>query len=199
MPFGVDLDTFKPLGLKRKYDFSFTGNLHRDYGIEMRYKVKKRIFKAEYTDSLSSKSRWINKNLVQETYHDYNIYWAEWGAKSFFGNSLTPSHDKYLTFLNKTKTFLNTLSAQGIFNPRFFELMATQTLIFCPKSVESYGILKDNHNAIMFNDNLSDFDEKLQSIIDGKIDTTAIIENAYFDVQMHSYHNRIDTVFSALN
>ncbi len=199
LPFGVDLDTFKPLGLKRKYDFSFTGALHRSYGVEVRYEVKKRIFKTEYIDSLFSKSKWIQKNLLQEKYHDYNIYWAEWGSKSLFGNSLAPSYDKYITFLNKKKFFLNTLSAQDIFNPRFFELMATKTLIFCPKSVESYGILKDNHNAIMFNDNLSDFDEKLQSLISGKIDTTSIIENAYFDVQMHSYQNRIDTVINALN
>ena len=88
------------------------------------------------------------------------------------------------------------LTSSTIFNCRFFELMATKTFILCPKSVENYGILYDNYNAVMFNDNFSDLEEKLHLIIDEKINYEKIIEQAYHDVKNYTYSKVIDKVIS---
>jgi hypothetical protein len=196
MPFGVNLDVFKPLDIRKIYDFSFMGALHRNYGVESRYEIKKIIFKPKYLNNLSSKKNWVYKSPLNKKYQKYNVYWAEWGAKSFFNKPLTLSGDKYVVLLNQTKTFFNSLSAEGIFNCRFFELMATKTLIFCPKSVESYGILFDGVNAVMFNDDFSDLEEKFQLLIGGKIDTKRIIEQAFRDVQNYSYNDVVTKVIN---
>ena len=199
MPFGVNLDVFKPLKLRKIYDFSFMGALHKNYGIESRYEIKKIIFKSKYLNKLSNRNSWININLLKKKYQKYNIYWAEWGAKSFFNKPLTLQGDEYVVLLNQTKVFFNSLSADGIFNCRFFELMATKTLIFCPKSVEDYGILFDDYNAVMFNDNFSDLEEKFQLLIDGKINYEKIIEQAYLDVKNYTYSKNIDKVINYIS
>ncbi len=196
MPFGVNLDMFKPLNIRKIYDFSFMGALHRDYGVESRYEIKKIIFKPKYLYKLSNRRSWVNISSLHKKYQKYNIYWAEWGAKSFFNKPLTLSGEEYVVLLNQTKIFFNSLSAEGIFNCRFFELMATKTLIFCPKSVESYGILFDGINAVMFNDDFSDLEEKFQFLISGKVDAKKITEQAFRDVQNYSYNKVVEKVLS---
>ena len=194
MPFGVDLKRFKPLRLPKIYDFSFMGALHRNWGVTSRYEMKKILFKPSKLTSLSSKSRWLGASHLHKKYKKYNIYWAEWGAKDIFNNELTLNGEEYLVFLNQSRFFFNSLSAEGIFNTRFLELMATKTLIFCPKSVENYGILKDGVNAVMFNDNFSDLEKKFESLIKGEIEYEKIVDQAFKDVQGYTYENIVDSV-----
>ena len=199
MPFGVNLDIFKPLKVRKKYDFAFMGALHRSWGVESRYEIKKILFKPKYLNKLSNKIIWMFIHPLKKNYQKYNICWVEWGAKSFFKKPLTLEGSEYVVLLNQTRVFLNSLSAEGIFNCRFFELMATKTLIFCPRSVESYGILYDGVNAIMFNDDFSDLEEKLQLLLDGNIDVEKIIEQAFHDVQEYTYANNVKNVLAYLN
>jgi len=194
MPFGVDLTRFKPLNLPKIYDFSFMGALHRSYGVTSRYAMKKILFKPNKINSIFNKSRWFRLNFIRKKYQDYNIFWAEWSAKNIFNKPLTLHGQEYIVFLNKTKVCLNSLSAHGIFNTRFFELMATKTLIFCPKSVESYGILVDGVNAVMFNDDFSDLEKKFQLLMSGQINYEKIIDRAFEDVQNYTYENIVDNV-----
>ena len=78
----------------------------------------------------------------------------------------------------------------------FFELMATKSLILCPES-DTYGkFLKDNHNCLMFKKDLSNFQDKLVQSIEDESFRKAIITNAYTDVSMHSYDERIKSLLS---
>ena len=98
--------------------------------------------------------------------------------------------------MNRTKVFLNTPSAIGIFNTRFFELMATKSLILCPES-DTYGeFLQDGHNCIMFKKDLSNFNDKLIQSIEDDNFRKGIISNAYKDVSMHSYLERVKTLLN---
>ena len=133
LPFGISLSRFRDRGLKRKYDFAFTGGLHATHN-DLRYSVKKRLFKTQFHHIKSNKGfSGFFKKAICEEYSRLNIYWAEWGARSLVGKSLLPSGEKYSEFMNSCKVFLNTPSALGIFNTRFFELMSTRTLILCPE------------------------------------------------------------------
>ena len=129
--FAVDPKRFQFQGITKKYDFGFTGSLHRDY-TDIRYVVKSKIFwnlnaltNVGFQATLS--------NPIKQDFRKYNIYWAEWGATSF-RRSLLPSGKKYVRFLNKFKTFMSTPSAVGIIGTRFFECMITKTIIMCPSS-----------------------------------------------------------------
>jgi spore maturation protein CgeB len=71
--------------------------------------------------------------------------------------------------------------------------MATKTLLFCPKS-EHYGkIFRDGFNCVIFNEDLSDFEEILEYVLNNEKETRTIVRNAYHDaLNNHTYDNRID-------
>ena len=185
--------------LKKKYDFAFTGNLHKSH-TDIRYKVKNLIFNKKYQDILSNRGilELLKKNLIRDKFKKYNIYWAEWGSKNLIGKSLLPIGEKYAKFMNMTKVFFNTPSAMGLINTRFFELMATKSLIFCPESDYYTSILEDGKNCIMFKKDFSDFEEKFIEAIENNDKRNSIIDYAYKNVGKHSYDKRIETLFSFL-
>lgn len=194
LPFGISLSRFRNRSLPRRYDFAFTGGLHASHN-DMRYNVKQRIFKEQFHHIKSNKGvSGFLKQSIRDQYKDLNIYWAEWGARSFNGSSMLPAGHKYAKFMNSCKTFLNTPSAIGIFNTRFFELMSTKTLILCPKD-DSYGsFLIDGENCLMFEKDLRNFDEVFEiATTDDKI-RTQIVDKAHNGVQLHSYDKRIQTL-----
>ena len=136
-------------------------------------------------------------NPLQPNYKKYAFFWSEWGAKDILGREITPTGFKYVKILNQSKICLNTLSACEIFNSRF-ELMATKTLIFCPRSCLKYDILKEDYNCIVFEDDLSNFSEKLNALLSGRINYNAIVEKAFKIAASNTYNNRVDTIINFL-
>lgn len=195
LPFAINLERFKFKNLKKKYDLSFSGSLHTDF-IDTRINIKRKIFQEKYLKNLSNKY-WII-NPLQSKYQNYSFFWSEWGAKNFFGKDNTPHGKKYIQLLNKSKISLNTLSAMNILNTRFFESMAMKSLIFCPRSSLKYDILKEDYNCVIFEDDLSDFDEKLQALISGNYDYSHIIENAFVDCKTNTYDDRVDQLIQSV-
>ena len=112
---------------------------------------------------------------------------------------MLPSGIKYAKFLNSFKTFLSTPSATGLIGTRYFECMATKTLLFCPQS-EHYGdMFRDGHNSLMFREDLSDFEERLEYILSDDTERQRIAENAYLDfISNHTYDHRIEKVLDML-
>ena len=130
------------------------------------------------------------RNPIRHKYQKHKIYWAEWGFETLLLDLYFQQERDNGYFMNRTKVFLNTPSAIGIFNTRFFELMATKSLILC--RIDTYGkFLKDNHNCLVFKKDLSNFQDKLVQSIEDESFRKAIITNAYTDVSMHSYDERI--------
>ncbi|MFC5078916.1 hypothetical protein VTH8203_01466 [Vibrio thalassae] len=189
--FAVNLERFNYNNEKKKYDFGFTGGLHLNH-LDYRSKVKMEIFKEQSVKVKSNRGLdgIINRGVIKEKYRDYDIYWAEFGAKNILGKSLLPSGEKYANFLRKFNSFLNTPSAIGIFNTRFFELMASKTLILCPRVEEYDGLMIDGVNCVMFNPDMSDFEDILKK---SKMENyrTPIVENAYRMVKEHTYERRV--------
>jgi len=195
VPFAVDLKNFKLLNVERKFDFLFSGALHENF-LTIRTEVKKKIFKKNYLKKLTN--QYLIFNPLQPNYKKYSFFWAEWGAKDFLRKEITPTGFKYVKILNQSKICLNTLSAYEIFNPRFFELMATKTLIFCPRSCLKYDILKEDYNCIVFEDDLSNFSEKLNALLSGRINYNGIVEKAFKIAASNTYNNRVDTIINFL-
>lgn len=195
--FGINHDRFN-LGWgvnKKKIDFCFTGSLHANH-LDYRYIAKSGLFNDRFIN-LKSNRGWysLNKEIIKSPFDKKNIYWAEFGAKRFLGRSLLPHGKKYAELLNSSKVSLNTPSATGIFNTRFFELMASKTLILCPKLEKVYdGILVDNENCLMYENSAVGFAEKLGEILENYNSLSGIIETAYQYSFFHDYRARIKSI-----
>jgi len=195
VPFATDPQRFKCSGNRKKYDFGFTGNLHRSH-TDLRFRVKERLFKItdfNKSTNLTLSDKILLASFLKKEFKKYKIYWAEWKAG-------LPTGKKYVEFLSSFKTFLSTPSAIGLIGIRFFECMAVKTLIFCPES-EYYGdLLKDGYNCVMFKEDLSDFADKLHWILSNKRERIRIVENAYRGfINKHTYGHRIEMVLKTLN
>ena len=196
--FAVNFSRFGDKQEVRKYDFGFTGSLHQTH-LDFRAKVKSKLFKSQFMH-LKSNKEWRafgKKSPLQSEFRNTNIYWAEFGARGFWLNNLLPTGDDYAKFLCKFKSFLNTPSAVGIFNTRFFELMASNTLIVCPRVDEYCGVMQDQKNCLMYDPDMSDFQLVLDTALDAKI-REPILQQAKEFVKGHTYHARVKTILKSL-
>lgn len=139
-----------------------------------------------------------NRNPVKERFKNQRIYWAERHPISYDLSlkNLLPFGDRYFELISSSKSFLCTLSAEGIIGPRFYELMASQTLIICPRG-EYDGLLQDEYNCVMY-DNASDINDLLDNIAKDHSFTERITTNAYENIENHTYDERVKSVISYL-
>lgn len=198
LAFAADPERFRDYGLPRKYDFGFTGALHKTF-TDIRYRIKCILFENPEVKSNLGMEALFKRNPIKEEFKKYQIYWAEWGARGLLRKSLLPTGIKYSKFLNSFKAFLSTPSAAGLIGTRYFECMAAKTLLFCPESEHYNDMFKERYNCVMFREDLSDFAEKLHYILSDDSERERIIENAYQDfVSNHTYVKRIEKVLKAL-
>lgn len=194
--FGIKLDRFKHKNEYKSIDFAFTGSLHSNH-LDYRSLVKNEIFRPERLHTKANKEwRNILRKVIKNKYQSYNIYWAEFGARDILGRNLLPFGDEYGSFLKKTTMMLNTPSAAGIFNTRFFELMASKTLILCPKSDNYNGLLVDRVNCLMYESDMSDFNEIFTEGMENISLRELIVDRAFEDVLKHTYDARVKSILS---
>ena len=199
LPFAAAPGRFRDYGSPQKYDFGFTGALHKTF-MDIRYRIKFILFENPKVKSNLGMEALFKRNPVKEEFKKYKIYWAEWGTRGLLGRSLLPAGIKYARFLNSFKAFLSTPSAAGLIGTRYFECMAAKTLLFCPESELYNDMFKDGNNCMMFREDLSDFAEKLHYILSNDRERDRIIENAYQDfINNHTYDRRIEKVLNTLN
>lgn len=197
--FAIDTKQFYDLQLNRKYDFTFTGSLHTRY-TDKRIRVKRKMFlKPEVLSNRGIPRLLSLTNPLEQNYRKYNIYWAEWGkwSKDINGKSLLPTGKDYVNLMCQSKTFFSTLSADGIFGTRFFEIMATGALLFCPED-DYYGVLKNGVNCIMYKEDLSNFDNQLYEAINDEDARIEITKTAIKFASQQTYDNRIQDIFAKL-
>ncbi|MEZ8576342.1 glycosyltransferase [Vibrio splendidus] len=194
--FGINLERFKHKGEYKSIDFAFTGSLHSSH-LDYRTLVKKEIFRPERLHTKSNKEwRNILRAVIQDNYKKHQIYWAEFGARDILGRNLLPFGDEYGSFLKKTTMMLNTPSAVGIFNTRFFELMASKTLILCPRCENYNGLLIDKVNCLMYEPNMSDFYDVFSEGINNIHLRNKIVKQAYDEVLNHTYDVRVKSILT---
>ena len=195
--FGVNLSRFNYCNESKVYDFGFTGSLHASH-LDYRKRVKMQLFKPDKMHIKATKEwKAFGISPIQNKFADLNIFWSEFGARGLFYNSLLPVGEQYVKFLCRFKSFLNTPSAAGIFNTRFFELMACKTLVVCPRVDEYDGIMADGENCLMFNADMSDFEKIIRKATEDKI-RDPIVDRAHKFVQMHSYDSRVKNILTTI-
>ena len=196
LEFGVNLERFSAVseGGSRNVDLFFSGGLHRQYTDE-RVKFKEALFRGEHLNRLSNITplkKPSNRMLTPEV-SGIGVYWAEWGAKDFFGRTLVPTGRAYVRMLRSSHIGFNTLSANETLNTRFYEQMAAGNVVLAPGPESKYrGLLTHMENALIYpQDNAFEGIELILDVLNDRKLISGIRENARQAVRAHSYAERV--------
>lgn len=180
-PFAVDPALFKDYAEKKRYSLGFSGALHEQW-TDVRVRIKHHLF-----------LRWPIK---APRYWRIRLFWSE---KSRLPGFRLPRGERYGRLINRSKMWLATPSAVDLVGTRFYEIMASRTLLFCSRSTAYDGLFEDKIHCVMFAPDLSDFDDTLFYYLDHEDEREAIVENAYAHVlKNHTWERRIEQFTNAV-
>lgn len=173
-------ETFKDYKLEKVYDIGMSGALH---GAK------------HYSDnSFLPEERNIReklKNLIENSGLNYFLKVSDISAeKSRIMNDVD-----YAKTINKSKIWVATNAEYGDLTPRFCEVPACKTLLFCNEQYYNTfeNILKNGVNCVYFKNDLSDFLEKVNYYLTNEKEYNKIVENGYsYFHENHSTVKRID-------
>jgi hypothetical protein len=150
---------FKPRDIPVKYDIGFQGALHGKGKI----KGPAQDLRSRIGDFLSKANR-------------YNTYWKSTHDLSY----RTHSTDEYASRMNECKIWLTTTGEGNNGGPRYFEVALSKTLLFCNNMPSVNGdIFVDGETCVVFKNDLSDFEEKLNFYLTNEEERNKIIDNAF--------------------
>ena len=173
-PFAVDETMFKDYGERKRYDFGFSGRLH-DQWTDIRVRIKDRIF--------------LKRPVKRPQYWRTRIFWSEGRIPKL----RLPTGEAYVRLINRSRVWLSSPSAIEIVGTRFYEIMATKTLLFCNRSPAYSGLFEDNVHCVMFDSDLRDFDERLLYYLEHDGEREAIVRAGYQHVlDNHTWDRRIE-------
>ncbi len=180
-PFAVDEKMFRDYGERKRYSLGFSGNLHERW-IDIRRRIKDRIF--------------LKWPIKRPQYWNTRVFWSE-GVR--IPGFRLPRGEAYARLINRSKLWLSTPSAVDIVGPRFYEVMASKTLLFCSDSSAYEGLFVDGSHCVTFAPNLNDFEDKFFQYLLNDDDRQEIVERGYAHVlENHTWERRIEQFTEAL-
>ena len=192
-PFAFDHQLFGNIFEKdRSIDFAFSGvlqNLNKHANqTDLRVRIQKKIFTCLGDVPVLKKQR----------FRAYSIFWntiprkkTEQYIARIFRKHRFLSEEEYSRLQHETQIYLNTLSPMGLVSPRYYENMASKTLVFCEES-EIYHQLFPPDCYVSFKPDLSDFEDKLVFYLENKNARQVVVQEAYKMVMAdHTWQKRV--------
>lgn len=163
LPFAADPEVFRDHGEEKIHDFGFTGALHATW-IDIRVAIKELMAGPEFAR-----------------------------VKQFWGpNDGMEVGEAYARQINRARVWLATPSAADLVGPRFYEVLAVGTLLFCTRSSVYGELFEDGRHCVMFEPDLSDFSEKLVYYLDHEDARAAIAaEGRRHALAHHRWDDRV--------
>ena len=192
-PFAISLDLFKDYHEPKRYDLGFSGSLHTVW-TDVRARIKERLFWIARVKMPSCLERWVYRTgmVKRPRYWGRRIYWGEWGGGAKTG-------EKYARLINSGRIWLATTSALDLVGTRFYEVMASRSLLFCNRSPVYEGLFDEDVHCIMFENDLSDFDDKLFWYLKHRDEREAMVKRAYRHVrENHTWDRRVEQFTEAV-
>lgn len=199
-PFAFNHNLFKTNKVENKdIDFAFSGiliNVNANYSqAYTRTRVMKKLFNCLSNIPLSKKN----------IYKDYKIFWnsippSYWQQKiSIYLNKYKYlKDDEYIMLQKRSRVFLNTLSPGGLVGTRFYENMASRTLVFCQDSMNIKNMFPSNC-YLTFKKDFEDFDEKFKLSISDSKERNNIVERAFeLAATNHTWEIRVNQLFNSI-
>ena len=182
LPYGHFDNIFHDRELSKEFSVGFSGALHEH-----------NLYPdgAFANPSIRSKIREIVLNKVDNG----DVFWN--GSDSVADR--ISSYDDYAAAIGRSKSWLATLAAFGDVTPRYFEVLASGTVLLAEQPGNGYeDIFRDGDNCLLFKSDLSDFEEKLSIVLNDPGKIASIIESANRDVKLHTWSSRADSVIEFL-
>ena len=175
MPYGFNPNIFKSRFRIKLYDVGFSGMLHQN------------IYYPEGAFDVVDLRKRLGEILISNK--DVKLLWK---GSDILSQGRIKRISSYAKSINSCKIWLATPAAYQDITPRYFEVMGSGTLLFCSLIPDEYNsILKNEVNCIEFNDDLSDFTEKLTNILNNKDQREKIIKQARKDaLENHTWNHR---------
>lgn len=179
LPFTATPKHFHPRNVEKKYDVGFSGALHGNGKIK------------GPTEDLRDR---VHEKL-KET--DYSLFWNSSNTLEYRIHST----EEYATKINESKAWLATTGPVDDVSPRYFEVIMSKTLLLCNKMPEAYeDIFEDGKNCVMFDNDLSDFHEKLNFYLQNDKEREVLVENAYNEfINKHTWKHVAIRLLSEVN
>ena len=164
--FTASPEIFYPRDVEKKYDIGFSGALHGSGKIE----GSSRDLRTRVYEILKSNTK-------------HNVFWN--GSDSV--STRIKDVNEYSAKINECKMWLSTTGPVLDVGPRYFEVLLSKTLLFCNNMPVQYeGVFVDGENCVMFENDLSDFEEKLDYYLQHDDERNLIIERGY-DMAVNNY------------
>ena len=143
-----------------------------------------------------------NENIrtkIGEILSNKNDIYAFWSS-SDSRPARIPDYEEYSKKINNSKIWIATQAAFGDITPRYYEVAACGTLLFCQKIPDEYrDIFIDGYNCVEFNHDLSDFEEKMYFYIKNDEEREKITKNAVeFFNNNFTWKRRSDTLVETI-
>tara|TARA_Y100001973_G_C5189110_1_gene329735 strand:+ start:306 stop:1256 length:951 start_codon:yes stop_codon:yes gene_type:complete len=166
--FSASPEIYRPRDIEKIYDIGFSGATHgAGKTVGPTEDIRDRIY-----------------DLLQSTSH--KVFWK----KHQKPEDRISSVEEYATRINQCKAWIATTGPYEDVGPRFFEVILSKTLLVCNKMPKQYeGVFQDQVNCVMFENDLSDFNEKLNHYLYNDSVRQAVIDNAY-DTVINNYTSR---------
>jgi len=173
LPYGFDPEIFHDRCLPKTFDVGFSGALHQSKyyptGSFANENIRMKIHEAIKESGVSF--FWNGSDSISDRINDYEDYAKKIGS---------------------CKVWIATKAAFGDVTPRFYEVLASGTVLLCEETDPEYdSILVDDYNCVKFKADLSDFSSKLLRLANDDEYRKRIAENAVSDSQMrHTWQHR---------
>ncbi len=199
-PFAVNHREFQDFGEDKTYDLSFSGILRNpDPNVpqtDVRIRAQQEMFY-----SLGEL-----KLALKPAYRDYDIFWRGKPTTKPYRILTKILHregrlpdDDYKKLYNRSKLAFNTLSPMGLVGTRYYEAMASNSLVFCEESsiYTEHGLFEPGKHCITFRNDLNDFEEKLNYFVKNDNERDRIAQQGHDHVlNNHTWKLRINELTS---
>lgn len=195
-PFAVDDSKFQDYEEDKIYDLAFSGILRNPNDwvpqTDLRIQIQRELF---YCFSQI-------KLFQRPKYSGYNIFWRGKPtsrpyilANRVLHRDERLSEKEYKKLYNRSKLAFNTLSPVSLVGTRYYESMASNSLVFCQESniYSEYGLFEPGEHCITFSEDLSDFEEKFKYWVSHDDERRRIAEQGHQHViENHTWETRIE-------
>jgi hypothetical protein len=172
-PYGVDPNIFNDKGLERVFDFGFTGALHSEPDRDQSaFPIPH--FRRKIQD-------------LARTQKDLSLYLT---GSDDVNKCRIMDYEKYAETLSQAKIWLASTGPHGDIGPRYYEIQASKTLLFCDPPPEEYRRhFRDGANCVYITSET--FIEKLRYYLANEDKRNRIVNKAFNEcITNHTWTSR---------
>lgn len=192
-PFAVDQDRFPYSEGERRYDLGFSGLVRNPIFPDTQSGIRDDL-QTEIFTTFQGVPLW-----KRSQYRDVTVSWHSWrglrvldSLSGIFGHSRLSTR-KYIALLSATKLWLNTPSPLGLISTRYFECMASGSLVMAQASEELLRFFPPGLVATF--DGVEDFPRALRELLSDQSEISKRTKQAYDWVrERHTWKVRVSEV-----